>query len=102
MSTIALVARRDFPYNGRQVRAGEVFEASAVDAVVLLNANRAKFADGAPPSDPEPVTVAVAEAEPSPVDKPKRKYTRRNLTAEDGEEPTPKRQYHRRDLEPEA
>ena len=82
MVTVAVIARRDFSYNGRSITASEVLDVPPVDAVVLCNAGRA--------------TLAPIGASPKVVQKPKRKYTRRDQTSE-----TPKRQYRRRDLTPE-
>lgn len=69
---IALVARRDFEFKGQQYVAGEAFEAEAVIAVLHLHAGRARFARG---HDLAPVAPETP--------KPRRRYRRRDLTAEE-------------------
>jgi hypothetical protein len=85
MSFVAVVARQDFSYRGRQVAKGEVFGVSPTDAIVLHNAGRVSF-------PPDWVKV------PAEVAKPKRQYRRRDLESEDSSED---RRYLRRDLEAE-
>lgn len=67
-----LTAKRELRYAGRQVRAGEEFEASEKDAKILMVINRAERA-----ADPLP------EPEPRDEDAPKKRaYKRRDMTAE--------------------
>jgi len=70
MPLIALVARCAFEHQGTPLRAGQRFEASAVEAVLLVAAKRAAFAK---------IIPARAPVTPAPK---KRTYKRRDLTAD--------------------
>jgi hypothetical protein len=99
MRMIALIASQSLIYDKRSVGSGERFDATPIDAAVLIYRRHAAFAPrgpAAPPPGPPPESVRVVsppmrrresvreETEGSPVDKPAR------------------RRYRRRDLEPEA
>jgi hypothetical protein len=58
--TIALIARRPLRYQGRQIQAGEVFQADAVSSVSFRYRGQARFA-------PTAVTLPPAAPLPSPV-----------------------------------
>jgi len=66
MPLIALVARCPFVHQGRSLRTDERFDASPIDAVVLVTARKATFA--------KPL--------PLPALKKKRTYKRRDMTAD--------------------
>lgn len=77
-----------FPYAGVSLKTGDVFEASDKDAALLKLVGRAK---DAPPVVPpsrflrtRDLEAETADAEPTdgPVPRVKRKYTRRDMTAE--------------------
>ena len=85
MPLIAMVARQAFSHGGRTLRPGDRFEASPIDAVVLVTARKAAFARVVPMK-----TIAAVV--------PARTIRRRDLvTHEDTTVPT-KRTYKRRDL----
>jgi len=85
MPMIAVIARRAFSHGGRTLRPGDRFEASPLDAVVLVTARKAAFARVVPMK-----TIAAVV--------PARTIRRRDLvTNEDVPLPT-KRTYKRRDL----
>ena len=85
MPLIAVVARRAFSHGGRTLRPGERFEATPIDAVVLVTARKADFARAVPAK----VTAATTPARP---------IRRRDLDTDDGAAPPKKRTYKRRDL----
>lgn len=105
-SLIALLARRDFTYDGQFRRRGECFYSSPLDALQLMNGRDARLATV---SEISAARVAAFKAdvspEPPPPDPepPKRTYKRRTPKPDDEEgSPGPtRRQYRRRDLEPE-
>jgi hypothetical protein len=71
MPLIRLVARRPCSFQGRDLLPGESFDASPIEAVVLVTAKKATFATR---QDVSPRTAAPARK--------KRTYTRRDLRAE--------------------
>lgn len=73
---IALVAKQPLSYAGRDLRAGDVFEAKPIDAAVLTYKRRAGFApkDATPTPEPEP--------EPAPGTR-RRRYRTRELKADE-------------------
>lgn len=78
-----LTATQSFPYDGRQLRAGDEFEASARDAEVLMRAGRAEAsAASSKPAETE-AEAAPAEEEAALLAKPRRRYKRRDLMAEE-------------------
>lgn len=66
---VQMIALADFRYARRDLRAGDAFEASDRDAGILRTVRRARFADDETPSQ----------------DRPRRRYRRRDLRAEDSD-----------------
>jgi len=94
---IALVARRDLEHEGSIIPAGFRFDAAPIEAAVLCYQRKAAFA---PPGMIDPVpTILLPVEEPAP-DPPRRRVARRRPAreAEAVETPKPKRRYRRRDL----
>lgn len=76
-----LIALRGFPFGRLNLRTGQVFEASGRDARLLIAVNRARRYDEAV----APVAPDEAEAmadDPIVAAGPKRKYKRRDMSAE--------------------
>jgi hypothetical protein len=70
-------------YGGKVLKAGDVFDAKPADARILLAINRAT-----PYVEPPKPRLAIPvykdmQAEASELDKPKRSYLRRDMTAKD-------------------
>jgi len=78
-------------YAGKVLKAGDVFEANAADARILLAINRATpYVEPPKPRPaipvykaPEPAVYKDMQAEANDSDKPKRAYLRRDMTAKD-------------------
>jgi hypothetical protein len=85
MRLIAVIARRAFSHGGRPLRPGDRFEASPIDAVVLVTARKAAFARVVPVK-----TVAAVV--------PARTIRRRELVTHEAPTVPTKRTYKRRDL----
>jgi hypothetical protein len=70
---ISLVAKEELTYAGRTFQAGDVFEATPIEAAALTYKRRASFAkkDATPTPEPEPAPVRRG------------RYRRRDLRAED-------------------
>lgn len=89
MRTVTLLAQRPLDYAGRVVGAGEPFEATPIDAAVLTYRGQAVFAPpGVRSRPPAPVVPTAAPstadaAEPEAGASRRRRYRRRDLTAED-------------------
>jgi hypothetical protein len=52
---IALVARQDLPYRGREVKMGESFDAAPIDAAILTYHRKAVFAPSRTPPPDSPI-----------------------------------------------
>lgn len=97
MATVPLIALKPHRYDGRLVRKGHRFLAKSVDDATVLKLMR--VAEDAPtpsaPMVPDPATEAptvedeytvvhpVAEVDPALWPKPKRRYRRKDLVAEE-------------------
>lgn len=81
MSTVRLIATKDYTYAGRSLKAGDPFEASEKDANLLTLIGNAKEAPTksyrTKVSEPPVLDESQDVASPS-----KRKYLRRDLVAE--------------------
>jgi hypothetical protein len=76
-----IVATKDYPYGTRKLKVGDRFEATERDAELLVKVGMAKTeAPAAAESGPaEPVATDVTSEAP----KPKRRYRRKDLQAEE-------------------
>lgn len=74
-------------YAGKVLKAGDVFEAKSSDARILLAINRATpYVEPPKPKYVPPVVTYAPkdmQAEATDLDKPKRAYLRRDMTAKD-------------------
>lgn len=86
MRRIALIARRALEYGGRALGAGDVFDATPIDAAILTYRHHAAFAPTGVTASPAPSSVAVVVVAPSAEEdppKPKRRYRRKDLIADE-------------------
>lgn len=80
-TAIDLVALDDFTFYDLPLRRGDRFVASPIDAAALTYRHKALFAEKAGHLPPPP---PVEYVEPAPVPaRPRRRYRRRDLTAEE-------------------
>lgn len=94
---VELVARRRMTYNSRTKLVGERFEARDRDAQILVASGQAGFAENERPTPPAPPAPehnnhrGYLRRDESPSDeegdgkRKRRRYRRRDMTAEDGE-----------------
>ena len=75
-----LKAKKAFPYGGRRLAAGDLFDAGARHARVLMAIGHATAPDAEPEPEPE-LALEPDEAAPEPARRP-RQYRRRDLQAE--------------------
>jgi hypothetical protein len=80
---ISLIATTALTYRGKAVAEGELFHAPPIEALALNYAKQAMFAPRRlqrPDIEPEPPPAVV---EPTVAPKPRRRYRRRDLQADD-------------------
>lgn len=90
MHTVTVPLKRSFEHDGRYVAAGEFIQVSPVEALALARRDivsldplyRHRVMVAAPIPEPEPVKPKRRRAKVSDESKPKRRYRRRDLTAE--------------------